>query len=123
MCCLLKKLRKARRKSTQKLLKTILAKLEKLMATAEELLTKVGELEQNASDTADGISAVATSLAEQRAEIEALRELLAGAEGNAAAIVEATERLGALVVTTQANEDALNALPTPAPVDPDDEEE
>ena len=83
------------------------------MATAEELLAKVGELEQNAADTSAGIATVATSLAEQRAEIAALRELLAGAEGNAAAIAEADARLGALVTATQANEDTLNSLPTP----------
>lgn len=83
------------------------------MATAEEMLAKVTRLEQNAADTAAGVSAVATSLSEQRAEIAALRELLANAEGNAAAIAEADARLGALIDATQANEDALNALPTP----------
>lgn len=94
---------------------TILSKLETLMATAEELLTKVGELEQNASDTANGIAAVAESLASTRAELEAVRALLAEAQGNADAINEADARLGVLVTTTQANEDALNALPVPAP--------
>lgn len=90
------------------------------MSTAEELLTRVSELEQNAVDTANGINAVAASLAETTTELEALRELLAEAEGNASAIAEATTRLAALVETTQANEDALAAL---VPATPPEEEE
>lgn len=95
---------------------TILSNLEQIMATAEELLTKVGALEQNAADTAVGIAAVAESLASTRTELEAVRALLAEAQGNAAAIDEADARLGALVGVTQANEGTLNALPAPPAV-------
>jgi predicted transcriptional regulator len=115
MCDLLKKLRKARRKSDRKLLKTILSKLETLMAASEELLTRVSELEQNAADTTARITEVAGDLSTTRTELEAVRVLLAEAQGNTTAIEEANVRLGALVSATQANEDSLLALVPPAP--------
>lgn len=119
MCklCLYQRITKRLRKMETRIISYLEAMETRFMATAEELLGKVTELEQNATDTANGISAVAGSLAEVRAELEAVKALLADAENNTNAINEADARLGVLVGTTQSNEDALLALVPSAPAE------
>lgn len=115
MCklCLLSAITRRIRKSKHQILSALNEMETRIMSAVEDLNAKIAGLEQNVTDTAAGVSSVATSIGELKAEIQALKDQLAANAENgltAEQTAEAIAKLDALVQSTQVNEDALNGL-------------
>lgn len=115
MCdtCLLREFTRRLRKMESRILSAFNEMETRIMSAVEDLNAKIAGLEQNVADTAAGVSSVATSIGELKAEIQALKDQLAANAANglsAEQTAEAIAKLDALVQSTQVNEDALNGL-------------